>query len=222
MNLWHWDAIGESRWLANSVPLVDAAEQGKENDVTTLYKLTTQDDFTRKGCSNETRWGEGVTHTAPGHGELCTEAYIHAYTSPLLAVFMNPVHGNFHNPKLWQCEGTVENWGNGTKVGCTSLTTEHTIPLPSVTTTQRVAFGILCALEVNNSDSFKKWAYRWLAGEDRGAADAAANANAAYAAACAAAYAATYAANAAANAACAAACATLDLIALAEKAMQYH
>ena len=58
--------------------------------MTKLYKLTDQNHQTR----NNTKWGAGVTHTASGQGDLCTAGWLHAYTSPLLAVLLNPIHAN--------------------------------------------------------------------------------------------------------------------------------
>jgi len=45
-------------------------------------KLTDEHNRT---CNN-TQWGENVTYTAPGTGDLCTGGWIHYYDSPLLAV----------------------------------------------------------------------------------------------------------------------------------------
>ena len=131
-----------------------------------LYKLTTQDFKTREGYPNETLWGRGVSHTAKGHGtELCSDGYIHAYLSPLLAVLMNPIHAGIQNPVVWEAEGSVS-VSDGLKVGCKTLTTVRQIPLPSVTTEQRVRFAILCALAVNKDEAFKIWAGGWLSGLD--------------------------------------------------------
>jgi hypothetical protein len=179
-----------------------------------LYKLTTQDNKTRK----ETLWGEGVAHVAPGEGPLCTKGWLHAYTSPLLAVLMNPAHADINNPKLWEAEGDV-GMSSGTKVGCTRLKTLREIPLPEISPATKVRFAILCGKAVYKDKTWNEWADRWLSGVDRtvNAADAAANAAAnaaahaayaAHAADVAASYAASYAAyaaNAAAHAADAAA-----------------
>ena len=132
-----------------------------------LYKLTTANFKTRKGESNETTWGEGVTHSGTGEGELCGPGYIHAYTDPLLAVFLNPIHANIQNAVLWECEGDIAKSDNGLKVGCVSLTTLRRLELPAVTTEQRIKFGLLCALEVYDNAAFAAWARAWLSGEDR-------------------------------------------------------
>ena len=185
-----------------------------------LFKLTTQEGKTH----NETQWGENVTHEATGDIKqgLCSDAWIHAYTHPLLAVLMNPVHADIENPILWEGKGEGEAKFEPLKCGFRKFTTLKKIPLPEVTDVQKVAFGILCAKEVykDKDSSWNQWADKWLSGEDRTeAADAASNA-AKYAAD--AAYAA-YAANAAyANAAVYAASKgkELDFVSIALKAME--
>jgi hypothetical protein len=125
------------------------------------------------------------------------------------------------------------------------LTTVRELPLPEVSDTQRIAFGILCAKEVCKHKAWNAWADKWLSGEDRTKASACAASVAAYAAeydasfaadvAFAADYAAAYAASratyaayaaaayAAASfaAAFAAAAAKINFVEIAEKAMNY-
>ena len=145
-----------------------------------LYKLTDA-----KGQTyGATQWGEGIEHTASGIGELCGPGWIHAYAGSdsdpeagaLLAVLLNPAHGDFDAPRLWLAEGEVGKLDHGLKVGCTRLRTLREVPLPSVSLTQRVRFGILCALAVCPSSkwgaSFRQWAAKWLAGADRTAESA--------------------------------------------------
>jgi hypothetical protein len=182
-----------------------------------LYKLTTQDHYTRKGAANQCLWGENVTHSGTGEGDLCGPGWIHAYEHPLLAALLNPIHANIEAPVLWECYGVVKLRDGELKVGCQTLTTIRQVTLPALTTEFRICFAIKCALKVYKAPAFVKWAKRWLSGEDR--SRKAANAAAAYAAnAGAAAYAAAadaadaayaaYAAYAAADAAYAAARAT--------------
>lgn len=128
-----------------------------------LYKLTNSFGKTYK----ETQWGENVTHTASGSGELCGPGWLHAYTSPELAVLLNSIHANFNNPLLWESEGKIEKLDNGLKVGTTKLTTIKKIPLPVYSPIQKAAFNVLCTLEVYNKDPFLNWALKWLSGEDR-------------------------------------------------------
>ncbi len=192
-----------------------------------LYKLTNEFDKT----TNNTSWGVNVTHKAPCRGKtLCTDQVIHAYKDPRLAVIFNPIHADFRNPHLWEAKGRVVA-DDSMKVGCKSLTTTKQIPLPEITITQKLAFGILCSLEVYKEDKFVAWAKAWLDGENRNpdvaraayAADAAYT-DAAYTAARAAADAAAYAAAAyaayAANAAARAATGKIDFVKLIDKAMK--
>ena len=133
-----------------------------------LYKLTTQDGRTRVGYPNETRWGENVEHeaTGPEGRALCSDSWIHAYTDPLLAVFLNPIHADISKPVLWEAEGVVGK-SDGLKVGCRKLKTVRKIDLPAVTTEQRVKFAILCAKQVCKDEQWNAWADKWLSGEDR-------------------------------------------------------
>jgi hypothetical protein len=129
-----------------------------------VYKLTDKDGRTR----NNTQWGENITHTAPGVGELCTAGWIHSYSDPLLAVMLNPIYGEFAEPRLWEAEASgAMKHDCGLKSGSASLTTLQEIPVPTVTTEQRVRFGILCALAVAINEAWETWAHEWLANQDR-------------------------------------------------------
>jgi hypothetical protein len=158
------------------------------------YKLTTQEGKTR----NETQWGENISHEATGDikQDLCSDAWIHAYTHPLLAVLMNPAHADIENPILWEGKGEGEAKFESLKCGFRKFTTLKKIPLPEVNVVQKAAFGILCAKEINTDSSWNQWADKWLSGEDRTKSSAYAAANAANAAAAYAAYAAANAADA--------------------------
>ncbi len=130
-----------------------------------LYKLTDREGKTFGGC----QWGENVTHTASGKGELCSNGWLHAYTHPLLAVLLNPIHADIINPLLWECSAIRKGMKNdfGLKVGVISCTTLHTIPLPQISNTQRIAFGILCAKAVYKDPDWNQWADNWLSNKDR-------------------------------------------------------
>lgn len=134
--------------------------------MTTLYKLTTQSNTTDVNGSILT-WGVGVSHTASGTGaELCTSGVIHAYTHPLLAVLLNPIHANYQNPKLWRCEGEIV-IDDGLIVGVKTLTTIEEMPLPVISTEDRIKFAILCGKQVCKDPVWNIWADKWLSGEDR-------------------------------------------------------
>ena len=130
-----------------------------------LNKLTDKNDQTYGGC----QWGEGVTVETSGEGELCGPGWTHWYTHSLLAVLLNPIHGNFDltTAHLWEGEGEVKKTDHGLKVGCQKATTLRRVELPEVTTEQRVRFAILCAKEICNEPTWINWADRWLSGEDR-------------------------------------------------------
>jgi hypothetical protein len=200
----------------------------KDFIMTILYKLTDQNMKTRPGEYNETLWGENVTHSGTGEGELCGPGYIHAYLSPELALLLNPIHANYQNPILWECEGDIAINDKNLKVGCITLTTKKIIEQPKISSNIQVHFAILCVLEVYENSDFIKWADNWIKNIDRTSASAdAARADAAYAA-YSAAYAAdaaradaAYAARAAAYAAADAARAAADAAADAARAAAY-
>jgi hypothetical protein len=84
------------------------------------YKLTDENNQTRGG----TQWGPGICHTAIGDGEeLCSDGWIHFYTNPLIAILMNPVHANFLNSRLWECETSGAELHVPLKSGCKTLKT---------------------------------------------------------------------------------------------------
>lgn len=94
------------------------------------YKLTDAEGNTHGG----THWGPGVTHEAPGSGrDFCSPDLIHFYNSPLLAVLLNPIHADFREPRLWECEvkGTVSS-DLGLKFGAKSITTTRELPVPTL------------------------------------------------------------------------------------------
>ena len=166
--------------------------------MTTLYKLTDLQSQTR----NATQWGENVTHELPVRDayQLCSKQVLHAYVSPELAVLMDPIQASLlPDAILWEAEGDVVT-NDGTKVGCTRLTTLKQIPIPTITLEQRVTFALKCALHVYKEPSWVAWAQAWVANTNRDAtaADDAADDAAADDAA---AYDAAYAARAAADAA---------------------
>lgn len=129
-----------------------------------VYKLTDENNQTR----NKTQWGENVTHETDGSGDLCGPGWLHAYSDPLLAVLLSPIHYDFNKPRLWEAQGKgISKDDHGLKLGFTKLTTLREIPLPKVSTEQRVRFAIYCVLEVCKEPAFVSWAEKWLDGSDR-------------------------------------------------------
>lgn len=131
-----------------------------------VFKLTN----TRGQTHRATQWGRNITHNAPSKcPELCSNGWIHFYTDPILAVLMNPIHGNFRPPLLWEADTlNSEMKLECLKGGARTLRTDNCIPLPDITLQQKVAFGILCVLKVCQEPDFKSWASRWLDDADRG------------------------------------------------------
>jgi len=200
------------------------------------YKLTDQDMQTHGGC----QWEIGRKKTISKKGnELCSGDVFHFYDSPLLAVLLNPIHADIANPRMFECEIDAIAAHDGLKGGCKKMALVREIELPEISVTQKIAFGVLSAMEVCPDRSFKRWARGWLSGKNRtaeAAADAAvhavalaADASDSYAAhaahAALAAYAAADAALAAVHAAYAAEAAArankhVGFVAIAEKAME--
>lgn len=137
-----------------------------------LYKLTDADDST--GPERDCQWGEGITHTADGNGELCTKHWIHAYTHPLIAVFMNPVHGMYdlETAHLWECKGEIGIDDNDLKCGTKKLTAIKQVSLPKLSAEQRVEIAIRVSLLVYKERKYQRWAENWLNGKDRSGAAA--------------------------------------------------
>jgi hypothetical protein len=172
------------------------------------YKITNLEGKTRGFL----QWGENITHKAKGNNRnLCSDGWIHFYNNIELADFFNPIHGKYlPDYLLWEGKAEGEIKGDrGIKWGCKKFTTIKRIEPIKLDLITKIAFGILCSLEVYKEPSYIEWTNKWLNKEDR--AYAAANAayvayaaNAAAYAADAAAYAAAYAAANAAYAAYAA------------------
>ena len=185
-----------------------------------LYKFTDQNMQTHGGC----QWVLGDEKTTSGEGELCGPGWLHCYSDPLLAVLLNPIHADYENPRLFRARvGGKSKHDHGLKSGYTKMTLIEEIPVPAISTAQRVRFAILCAMKVYRDPGFVQWGENWLSGKDRSAEAAAEAARAARAAAEAARAAraarAAWAARAAAWAAAWAAEAEIDLISIAHEAV---
>ena len=177
----------------------------------------------------------GEEKTTSGEGELCGPGWLHCYSDPLLAVLLNPIHADYENPRLFRARvGGKSMHDRGLKSGYTKMTLIEEIPVPAISTAQRVRFAILCAMKVYQDPGFVQWGENWLSGKDRSAEAARAAVRAAWAAeaaawaagaaawAAGAAEAAARAAEAAARAAGAAwaAGAEIDLISIAHEAVE--
>ena len=168
------------------------------NQIMKKYKLTNQNLQTYNGF----QWEIGKKVTTEGNSN---DQWLHYYDHPLLAVLFNRIHANIDKPKLFVVEASGKHLNdNGLKGGCTEMRLIKEISLPVITTNQRIAFGIYCALEVCKDKDFIKWANNWLKDIDRtsenassaySAYSAASSSSSAYSAAYSAAYAAAYATN---------------------------
>lgn len=128
------------------------------------YKLTDQKIQTYDGC----QWEIGEEKTTSGKGDLCTKGWLHCYDSPLLAVLLNPIGANFTNPRLFEVKvGGKKKADYGLKFGFTKMTLVKEIPLPEINIIQKIAFGILCAKDVNKDEKWNIWADNWLSGNNR-------------------------------------------------------
>lgn len=132
------------------------------------YKLLTQDMKTRRGEYNEMDWSDvGEWHEANGEGGLCTAGMIHDYDDPWIAVVLNPAHAAIHDPVMYETERDGPTETDGLKCGCKRLRLVRRVDIPDVPRVQRVAFGILAAMQVCHDDVWLTWARAWLSGEDR-------------------------------------------------------
>src|SRR5271157_3216124 len=135
-----------------------------QNETTVVYKLTNRDMTTHGGF----RWELGKQATAPGEGELCGPGWLHCYSDPLLAVLLNPIHAGIRNPRLFRAEASGKSkHDHGLKSGYTKMTLIEEIPMPDITTEQRVRFAILCTMKIYHDPAYVSWAEEWLSGKDR-------------------------------------------------------
>ena len=120
-----------------------------------IYKLTDQDMQTHGGF--QCVLGE-ITNA-------CSDEVFHGYHSPELAVLLNPIHSDFQNPRLFEVEGEVVT-DDGLKLGVKKMLLLTELPLPEVTTLQRVKFAALCEKEVRHLrdpiPTYDDWADKFL------------------------------------------------------------
>ena len=104
-----------------------------------LIKLTDAKGQTYGG----TLWGKGVTNTVKWAGKFCAPGCIHVYKNLHVALFLNPIHANFEPVRAWTAKGLILANDQGLKFGVASLTiVREIVPLPIVTQTHRIAFGL--------------------------------------------------------------------------------
>ena len=135
-----------------------------KQEVATIYKLT---DMNMK-TYGEYPWVLGKWNRTSGKGDLCGPGWLHAYTSPVLAELLDPIHANFREYRVFRGEasGPVIS-DSGLKVGYTNMRITEELPRLHITTENRVRFGIACACRVYTSAEYRAWAGRWVSGADR-------------------------------------------------------
>lgn len=128
------------------------------------YKLTDQNMQTYNGF----QWSLNKEATSSGEGKLCSNGWLHFYSDPLLAIFLNPIHANIKIPRLFEgIAGNTLLHDGELKSGTTSLILTKELDVPFVSITNRIAFGILCAKKVYFNVEWNKWADDWLNNVDR-------------------------------------------------------
>jgi len=143
------------------------------------YKLLSKEMTSYK----DTKWEIGIPIKIEKIGNtMCSDEVLHCYNHPLLAVFLNPIHVNIKEPKLFEIEVDKIVNDDGLKFASKSQTLINEIPLPEISSEQRIEIGIKIAKIVYKDEKWNEWADKWLSGEDRSitAADTAANAAALY------------------------------------------
>lgn len=134
-----------------------------------MYKLLTQGMTSYAGM----KWELGETNHAGVPGtQMCTDQVLHCYADPYLAVLLNPLHADIKNPRLFKIAVPEVVATDGLKHASKSQALLEELPLPVITTQERVRFAITCALQVHPEGPFAEWAQRWLTGMDRSAAAA--------------------------------------------------
>lgn len=137
--------------------------------MTTLYKLTRPDLTTYGGYP----WVLNEQRRFPGTGSLCGPGWCHAYLTPELAVFLNPIHANYQHPfRLFRAEGEIGIRDGDLKVGCRLLVLREECVVPRFTIEQHIAFGIFCTLAGRRGRQvpvalWDQWAEDWLSGKNR-------------------------------------------------------
>lgn len=113
-----------------------------------VFKLTDE----KHETFNAMKWGEGVEHQLPRkyNPSLCSKKVIHFYRNMNLGLILNPIHGKFSSPVIWEAEAAivVEDWDKAGGFYCRTI---RIIPTPEWYTDDKkrekvyVQFSVLCA-----------------------------------------------------------------------------
>ena len=128
-----------------------------------LYCKWVSDNMT---TMNDTKWQVGVPKELPKKNDLklCYPGLFHYIRHPLFAVFFKHSHACNHYTKLYEVVPGGKIIEGLDRCGATKLTLVKELEIPKVALEQRVAFAILCALEVYQEESFVRWANNWVLG----------------------------------------------------------
>jgi hypothetical protein len=141
------------------------------------YKLLSKEMSSYK----DTKWEIGIPIKIEKTGNtMCSDEVLHCYNHPLLAVFLNPIHADIKEPKLFEIKVDEIVNNDGLKFASKSQTLINEIPLPKISSEQRIEIGIKIAKTVYKDEKWNEWADKWLSGEDHSITPAA-NAAALYA-----------------------------------------
>jgi len=130
-----------------------------------VYKLTDPKMCTYGRC----QWHIDIPRVTSGERGLCGGGWLHWYTDPKLALFLNSIHGQFEREYLRLFEAEAEGRilhdkpfkGGSTKLTLTREITDFQRP----TDEQFIYFGILCAKHVYKDVEWNAWADRWICGD---------------------------------------------------------
>ena len=148
----------------NHKPTRVKAIVNRKQKVATIYKLTDMNMKTYRGYP----WTLGKWNRTSGKGDLCGPGWLHAYTSPVLAELLDPIHANFREYRLFRGEASGQVIrDSGLKVGYTNMRITEELPRLHITPENRIRFGIACACRVYTSAEYRAWAGRWVSGADR-------------------------------------------------------
>ena len=116
----------------------------------------------------EFQWELGKWYKKTKEENLCSPDWLHFYSDPLVGLFLNPVHIDIENPRLFRAEvegNFIDN--NGLNCGYSRARLIEELPVPQISPVQRVRFAIFCVKEVYKEKKWNEWADNWLSGKDR-------------------------------------------------------
>ena len=127
------------------------------------YKLTDVDMRTYGGM----QWKLNEWHAGSGVRGMCQDGTLHAYPHPLLAVFLNPVHANIQQPRLFKAEaGGKEMMDSGLKVGFSSMRLIEEIKLPHIDQEHRIRLALMASIEVCSNKHWCAYAQGIITGSE--------------------------------------------------------